>query len=42
MASGRWELNGYSGFDATVAVESLGIEIPMREIYDRVPGIVIP
>jgi len=42
MASGRWELTEYSGFDVTVAVESLGIEIPMREIYDRVPGIVIP
>ncbi len=32
----RWLLTTYSGLDAVVQVESLGISIPMTELYDGV------
>ena len=33
---GRWILNPYTGLDTTIVVESLGIQIPMAELYDRI------
>ena len=31
--SGLWTLHPYSGLDATAAIESAGIELPLADIY---------
>lgn len=33
---GRWELDFATGLDASLKIEAIGVEIPLREIYDRV------
>ena len=33
---GRWMISPFEGLDAVVRLESLGISLPMSEIYDRV------
>lgn len=33
---GRWELSFATGLDASLKIDALGVEIPLREVYDRV------
>ncbi|MBS1828887.1 MAG: Uma2 family endonuclease [Acidobacteria bacterium] len=37
MADGRWLLSNYEGDQAVATVESLGIEIPLGELYSELP-----
>jgi len=37
LADGQWELTRYEGEDAVLELSSVGISVPLREIYDGVP-----
>jgi Uma2 family endonuclease len=32
----RWELSFATGLDASLTIDAIGVEIPLREVYDRV------
>jgi Uma2 family endonuclease len=36
QANGKWELSSYFGLDAVVELQSLGVKLPLSEVYRRV------